>query len=103
MGKPYELEKSITTGSFLKAGDSGFRLTFDWDGQMGIPGAVIVKNNLRTEFFLKSLTLDNVPGPRSRIHFVCNSWVYPVKTYTYDRVFFSNDVSYTVLMKYHGA
>ncbi|OMP05818.1 Lipoxygenase [Corchorus olitorius] len=35
------------------------------------------------------VTLDDVPG-HGRIHFVCNSWVYPAHRYKYDRVFFSN-------------
>ncbi|CAL9764222.1 unnamed protein product, partial [Musa acuminata subsp. burmannicoides] len=42
-----------------------------------------------TQFFLKTLTLDNFPG-EGRIHFVCNSWVYPASKYKYDRVFFAN-------------
>ncbi|XP_078429973.1 putative linoleate 9S-lipoxygenase 5 [Wolffia australiana] len=91
LGKPAILEKWLTTGTLLAAGDSSFRLSFEWDEKLGVPGAVIVKNNHHAEFFLKTLTLENVPGPRSRIHFVCNSWVYPVVTYTYDRIFFAND------------
>lgn len=76
------------------AGDSEFNLQFEWDESLGIPGAVIVKNHHHSEFFLKSVTLpEGVSGDGNRIHFVCNSWVYPVKKYKYDRIFFSNDVS----------
>ncbi|XP_042417971.1 probable linoleate 9S-lipoxygenase 5 isoform X2 [Zingiber officinale] len=80
------LLKSVT------AGESKFNLQFEWDESLGIPGAVIVKNHHHSEFFLKSVTLpEGVPGHGKRIHFVCNSWVYPVKKYKYDRIFFSND------------
>ncbi|BBN69249.1 lipoxygenase 1 [Prunus dulcis] len=42
-----------------------------------------------TEFFLKTITLEDVPR-EGRVHFVCNSWVYPAEKYTKDRVFFVN-------------
>ncbi|VAI21666.1 unnamed protein product [Triticum turgidum subsp. durum] len=51
---------------------------------------IIVKNNHAAEFFLKTITLDNVPG-RGTIVFVANSWVYPQAKYRYNRVFFAND------------
>ncbi|KAJ3697777.1 hypothetical protein LUZ61_001482 [Rhynchospora tenuis] len=70
--------------------ESHFNVEFEWGKEYGVPGAVIVKNKHRVEFYLKSITLDDVPG-RGRVHFVCNSWVYPAKKYKYDRVFFSND------------
>nr|XP_009406046.1 PREDICTED: linoleate 9S-lipoxygenase 6-like [Musa acuminata subsp. malaccensis] len=73
----------------LAAGESRFSVTFQWEENKGIPGAVIVKNKHATQFFLKTLTLDNFPG-KGRIHFVCNSWVYPANNYRYDRIFFAN-------------
>ena len=76
----------------LAAGESRFSVTFQWEENKGIPGAVIVKNKHATQFFLKTLTLDNFPG-KGRIHFVCNSWVYPANKYRYDRIFFANTVS----------
>lgn len=76
----------------LGTGDSTFKVEFEWDEEHGVPGAVIVKNKHHFEFYLKSISLDDVPG-RGPIHFVCNSWIYPAKKYKYDRVFFSNDVS----------
>ncbi|PQQ06498.1 putative linoleate 9S-lipoxygenase 5 isoform X2 [Prunus yedoensis var. nudiflora] len=38
---------------------------------------------------LHTVTLEDVPG-EGRVHFVCNSWVYPAEKYTKDRVFFVN-------------
>ncbi|CAL9056132.1 unnamed protein product, partial [Musa banksii] len=70
-------------------GESRFSVTFQWEENKGIPGAVIVKNKHATQFFLKTLALDNFPG-KGRIHFVCNSWVYPANNYRYDRIFFAN-------------
>ncbi|GKD40402.1 probable linoleate 9S-lipoxygenase 5, partial [Tanacetum coccineum] len=56
---------------------------------MEAPGAFLVQNKHHSEFYLKTLTLDDVPG-HGKVHFVCNSWVYPTKRYTKDRVFFTN-------------
>ncbi|XP_074580115.1 putative linoleate 9S-lipoxygenase 4 [Curcuma longa] len=73
-------------------GEAQFNLHFEWDESHGVPGAVIVKNNHLSEFFLKTVTLPKgVPGKSNSITFVCNSWVYPVKNYNYDRIFFAND------------
>ncbi|XP_059652432.1 probable linoleate 9S-lipoxygenase 5 [Cornus florida] len=71
------------------ANDSEFSVTFDWDEGIGVPGAFIIRNTHHTELYLKTLTLEDVPG-HGRIHFVCNSWVYPVDKYKRDRVFFTN-------------
>ncbi|CAL5330237.1 unnamed protein product [Camellia sinensis] len=89
LGKPAYLEDWITTITPLTAGDSAYDVTFDWDEEIGVPGAFIIRNFHHSEFYLKSLTLDHVPG-HGRVHFVCNSWVYPAKNYKTDRVFFSN-------------
>ncbi|GAV63153.1 Lipoxygenase domain-containing protein/PLAT domain-containing protein [Cephalotus follicularis] len=88
-GNPAYLEEWITTITPLVAGESAFKVAFDWDEEIGVPGAFIVINNHHSEFYLKTLTLENVPG-QGRIHFVCNSWVYPTKYNNKDRVFFSN-------------
>ncbi|OAY75692.1 putative linoleate 9S-lipoxygenase 4 [Ananas comosus] len=90
VGKPAFLEEWVTTLTSISAGESKFKVTFDWDDSQGIPGAVIVKNNHHSEFYLKTLTIEGVPG-RGRIHFVCNSWVYPADKHKQDRVFFTND------------
>ncbi|KAG2395137.1 linoleate 9S-lipoxygenase [Vigna angularis] len=57
----------------------------------GTPGAFLIRNHHHTEFYLKSMTLENVPG-HGVIHFNCNSWVYPAHKYKKDRIFFSNKV-----------
>ncbi|CDP20619.1 unnamed protein product [Coffea canephora] len=89
LGTPAYLENWITTFSSVKAGESALSVTFDWDEDNGVPGAFIIKNFHQYEFYLKTLTLENVPGHDS-IHFVCNSCVYPANKYKTDRIFFSN-------------
>lgn len=93
LGKVAHLEKWITTIAPGAAGDVEFKVTFDWDDDdgdsMDVPGAFIIKNNHHSQIYLKTLTLEDVPG-HGRIHFVCNSWVYPVHRYKYNRVFFAN-------------
>ncbi|PON76420.1 Lipoxygenase [Parasponia andersonii] len=88
-GKPAYLEDWITTITPLTAGESAFKVTFDLEDEIGVPGAFLIRNNHHSEFYLKTLTLEDVPG-EGRVHFVCNSWVYPAKHYEKDRVFFSN-------------
>nr|CAB3475078.1 unnamed protein product [Digitaria exilis] len=86
------LEQRLNTPPLL-AGENQFcfRVTFNWEvEEHGVPGAIIVKNNNDTEFFLKTITLDDVPG-HGTIVFVANSWIYPQSKYSYNRVFFSND------------
>ncbi|TVU45523.1 hypothetical protein EJB05_05012 [Eragrostis curvula] len=91
VGAEANLEQWLTSLPSLTTGESKFGVTFDWEVEkLGVPGAVIVKNNHTSEFFLKTITLDNVPG-RGILTFVANSWVYPVGKYPYNRVFFSND------------
>ena len=83
------------TGEGVKA--SLFEVSFDWDDNIGVPGAIIVRNNhLLTEFFLKTiiLSIKDIPGVESEeIVLVCNSWVYPNEKYDYERVFFTNKVT----------
>ncbi|KAL3538117.1 hypothetical protein ACH5RR_001483 [Cinchona calisaya] len=89
VGSPAYLEDWIATSNLITAGESAFNITFDWEEEIDIPGAFIINNFHHSEFYLKTLTLEYAPG-HGRIHFVCNSWVYPAKTYKKDRVFFSN-------------
>ncbi|PRQ42206.1 putative linoleate 9S-lipoxygenase [Rosa chinensis] len=89
IGKPAYLENWMFSLIPLAAGDSAFGVSFDWDDQIGVPGAVVIKNNHTSQFFLKSIVLEDVPGV-GRMNFVCNSWVYPAKNYKKDRVFFLN-------------
>ncbi|KAK4739247.1 hypothetical protein R3W88_002944 [Solanum pinnatisectum] len=87
---PAYLEDWLTHITPIIAGESTFSVTFDWDHkEFGVPGAFIIKNFHLNEFFLKSLTLEDVPN-HGNIHFVCNSWVYPSFRYKSDRIFFAN-------------
>lgn len=91
VGAEASLEQWLTSLPSLTTGESKFGVTFEWEVEkLGVPGAIIVKNNHATEFFLKTITLDNVPG-RGTVVFVANSWVYPASKYRYNRVFFAND------------
>ncbi|KAK6130263.1 hypothetical protein DH2020_035995 [Rehmannia glutinosa] len=90
LGKEAYLEDWITKFTSLAAeNDASFDITFDWDESHGIPGAFIIRNNHHSQFYLKTVTLEDVPG-HGRVHFDCNSWVYPAYRYKYERVFFTN-------------
>lgn len=89
--KPAYLEDWITTITPLTAGESAFKVTFDWDPEIGVPGAFLIRNEHHSEFYLKTVTLKDVPG-EGDVQFVCNSWVYPADKYKQDRIFFSNKV-----------
>jgi linoleate 9S-lipoxygenase len=90
LGEKAYLEEWITTITPVIAGESSFKVTFDWDASIGFPGAFLIKNNHHSEFYLKSLALEDVPG-HGRVYFDCNSWIYPDKYYhDKGRVFFVN-------------
>ncbi|XP_023545376.1 linoleate 9S-lipoxygenase 6-like [Cucurbita pepo subsp. pepo] len=78
-------------------------IRFDWDEEIGYPGAMLVTNyNHSSKFFLKSITL-HIPY-WGNIHFNCNSWIQP-KNYVHHRIFFLNkaylpDQTPRVLQKY---
>ncbi|MED6118733.1 Lox2p [Stylosanthes scabra] len=92
VGKSSFLEGIITSLPTLGAGQSAFTVHFEWDeAEMGIPGAFYIKNFMQTEFFLISLTLEEIPNhANTQVHFVCNSWIYNAKNYKTDRIFFYN-------------
>ncbi|KAI3440437.1 Lipoxygenase [Psidium guajava] len=89
LGKPVHLEDPVNAGACLTSGELAFSLTHQLDQEMGVPGALLIRSNHHSEFFLKTVTLEDVPG-HGQIHFVCNSWVYPAQHYTNGRIFFAN-------------
>ncbi|XVE89675.1 hypothetical protein DITRI_Ditri20bG0015000 [Diplodiscus trichospermus] len=91
LGKLASLENwNLTfTPPIIAGSDTLYKVSFEWDEELGTPGAIIIRNNHADEFFLKTITLEDVPG-KGRIHFHCYSWVYPDKRYKKPRVFFSN-------------
>ncbi|KAF7076006.1 hypothetical protein CFC21_080723 [Triticum aestivum] len=94
VGEEANLEPSLLLKKSLLSvptGEETFEVTFNWSMELGVPGAIIVKNNSDTEFYLKTITLDDVPGHGGAVVFVANSWVYPQAKYSYNRVFFAND------------
>lgn len=92
VGKAAHLERWIGSSlPSLTAGQSAFPVHFEWNDEIGIPGAFLIRNNHLFEFFLVSLTLEDLPN-HADIHFVCNSWVYPARNYKKDRIFFANKV-----------
>ena len=99
LGEPAYLEDCITTITPLTAGESAFKVTFDWDNEMEVPGAILIRNNHHSEFYLNSITLEDVPR-QGRIHFPCNSWVYPADKYKKDRIFFSNKVIIIISLQF---
>ncbi|KAI4986362.1 hypothetical protein ZWY2020_018992 [Hordeum vulgare] len=92
VGEEANLEPCLVKKSLLgvSTGEQKFEVTFNWSMDLGVPGAIIVKNNDEKEFFLKTITLDDVPG-HGAVVFIANSWVYPQAKYSYNRVFFTND------------
>ncbi|XP_030505305.2 probable linoleate 9S-lipoxygenase 5 [Cannabis sativa] len=90
VGEPAYLEKLDSYDiSTLSPRDIAFKVAFDKNESIGVPGALIIKNSGSDEFYVKTITLVDVPG-EGHVHFVCNSWVYPFTKYDYDRVFFTN-------------
>nr|UDP26497.1 lipoxygenase 4 [Tulipa gesneriana] len=90
VGEVANIEGWGTILTSLAVAESRFEVDFQWDEDFGIPGAIIVNNYHPTEFFLKTITLEDVPG-KGRVVFLCNSWVYPEATYKHNRIFFTND------------
>ncbi|CAK9186379.1 unnamed protein product [Ilex paraguariensis] len=89
LGKAAFVENWISTLTSVSASDAIFNIFFEWDESMSVPGAFIIKNYHHNQFYLKTVTLEDVPG-HGQIHFICNSWVYPAHRYKYNRVFFAN-------------
>ncbi|CAH1444189.1 unnamed protein product [Lactuca virosa] len=83
------LEDWITTVTPLRNEESSYKVSFECEEDTEVPQAFIIQNHHHSEFYLKTLTLEDVPG-HGHVHFVCNSWVYPTKRYKKDRIFFHN-------------
>ncbi|KAG8085102.1 hypothetical protein GUJ93_ZPchr0010g9360 [Zizania palustris] len=72
-----------------KASTTTYQVTLLVDAEFGTPGAVVVKNgNRHDQFFLRLVQLELAED--RRVHFECNSWVYPNKKTNADRLFFIN-------------
>ena len=70
-----------------------FKLKFEVVREFGSPGAFVIENRGKHEFFLKSATLSLIPVTnKQKLDFYCNSWVYPIEKTGIKRVFFSNKV-----------
>ncbi|KAF7845018.1 putative linoleate 9S-lipoxygenase 5 [Senna tora] len=92
IGKAVDVEENISMVECWTAGKASYKVEFEWDiEKMGIPEAFLIKNEHKKQFFLVSLTLEDVPN-QGDIHFPCNSWVFPAHRYIKDRVFFANKV-----------
>ncbi|MQI71978.1 hypothetical protein EI017_24765, partial [Escherichia coli] len=89
VGKQTFLEGLVTSLPTLGARQSAFNVHFEWDTDMGIPGAFYIENFMQVEFYLVSVTLEDIPN-QGTIHFPCNSWIYNSKKYKTDRIFFAN-------------
>jgi linoleate 9S-lipoxygenase len=91
VGKKTYIEGLVTSRPILGAGQSAYDIHFEWNSDMGVPGAFYIENNMQVEFFLVSLTLEDIPN-HGTINFVCNSWIYNAQNYKTDRIFFANKV-----------
>ncbi|OIW11831.1 hypothetical protein TanjilG_14643 [Lupinus angustifolius] len=90
VGNKAYLEGAINNLPTLGAQQNAFTIHFEFDSNFGIPGAFYIQNYMTDEFFLVSLTLEDIPN-QGTIHFACNSWVYNFKKYQHDRIFFANN------------
>ncbi|KAK4357184.1 hypothetical protein RND71_022794 [Anisodus tanguticus] len=72
--KPAILEWA-STKTWISVEEAAFNITFDWDESIGLPGAFIIKNHHHNQFYLKTVTLEDVPG-HGEVHFTylpCNT------------------------------
>ncbi|KAL5062711.1 hypothetical protein RYX36_024448 [Vicia faba] len=90
VGKETFLSKHLPQLPTLGARQDAFSIFFEYDANFGIPGAFYIRNYTSAEFFLVSVTLEDIPN-RGSVQFVCNSWIYNFKSYNKDRIFFTND------------
>ncbi|XP_020107220.1 linoleate 9S-lipoxygenase A-like [Ananas comosus] len=84
-------EATLDGGKIGKHGNVNtvtYQVSIPVENSFGTPGAIVVKNGGRHEFFLKFASID-IHEDRT-IHFECNSWVYPTTKTNSDRLFFAN-------------
>lgn len=68
-----------------------YEVEFKVERDFGAPGALVMKNEHKQVFFLRSVSLQ---GPNNQIvHFESNSWIHPFHQTKQERVFFPNKVS----------
>ncbi|CAL5195680.1 unnamed protein product [Lathyrus oleraceus] len=89
VSNPAFLEGLVTSIPTLGDKQCAFSVYFEWNSNMGIPGAFYIDNFMQGEFFLVSLTIEDVPN-HGTINFVCNSWIYNYTKYKTGRIFFAN-------------
>ncbi|EEF35110.1 lipoxygenase, putative [Ricinus communis] len=65
-----------------------YQIKLRMDPEFGIPGAFVIVNQHKHEFFLETATLEFLDN--QIIHFDCRSWVYPIQKTKSERLFFSN-------------
>ncbi|KAG9447095.1 hypothetical protein H6P81_013223 [Aristolochia fimbriata] len=65
-----------------------YRVEFQVEREFGTPGALLINNQHKREFFLKSVKLQI--SRDQFVHFDCHSWVYPSSKTKSSRLFFSN-------------
>ncbi|XP_068666574.1 linoleate 9S-lipoxygenase 6-like [Aristolochia californica] len=68
--------------------ETRYRVEFHVEREFGTPGALVIQNQHKHEFFLKFVKLEI--SRDQTIHFDCNSWVYPYSKTKSSRLFFSN-------------
>lgn len=90
VGKEAFLSSHLPRLPTLGARQDAFSIYFEYDANFGIPGAFYIRNYTSAEFFLVSVTLEDIPN-RGSVQFVCNSWIYNFRSYNKDRIFFTND------------
>ncbi|KAG0628128.1 hypothetical protein M758_1G003100 [Ceratodon purpureus] len=87
MSNPTIIEGWVTKLDTIASQNYSFKMEFSVPREMGVPGAILVRNDHPNEFLLVSfsLTLDD----SREIHYMTNSWVYNTSK-TGARIFFQN-------------
>ena len=96
MSNPTIIEGWVTKLDTIASQNYSFKMEFSVPREMGVPGAILVRNDHPNEFLLVSfsLTLDD----SREIHYMTNSWVYNTSK-TGARIFFQNKVRNRLTLK----